>query len=549
MTLKNHIAQSGNPELMLFPMSRWHLYSDFKDGKNVGGYIQFVRLFGIVGIFVLFLACINFMNLSTARSQKRAKEVGVRKTIGSSRRQLIGQFLSESMIVVFLALGLALLMVQVSLGWFNNLADKQIGIPWNNIFFLVTLVGFVIFTGLIAGSYPAFYLSSFPPLRVLRNSLSSGRVTKVPRQVLVTFQFIVSVALIIGTIVVFQQIEYAKNRPLGYDQNGLIQFYTNNELENKYEVLRQELLRTGNVKSVSHSSSPVTMVWANWVGFDWEGKDPEFDPSFAAVACSPKYGETVGWEIIQGRDFSSELATDTLAAILNEAALELIGTNDIIGKTIKKDNKNYQVIGVTKNLIMESPWRPVKPTFFHLDSDWVNMYMVKLKSGIPVQQALSAVEGVYEKLSPSSPFDFQFVDSEFESKFRAEERIGKLARIFAILAIFISCLGLFGLSAFVAEQKIKEIGIRKVLGASVSQLWAMQSRGFIALVLLASLIAVPLSWYFLDTWLSSYEYRIELGWNVFILAAFLALIVTFFTVSFQSIKAALANPVDSLKAE
>ena len=538
-----------NPEIFLFPMSKWHLYSDFENGVIAGGRIQYVWLFGLIGIFVLILACINFMNLSTARSEKRAKEVGIRKTIGSLRSQLIAQFLSESFLVVLISLTLALALVLLSQDWFNEIAGKNLSIPWNSPIFWVSILSFAIFTGLLAGSYPAFYLSSFKPLKVLKGTFKAGRLAALPRQILVTLQFTVSISLIIGTIVVFQQIEHAKNRSVGYDRDGMIQFFSNEELLNKQDILRNDLLKTGAIEEVTHSSGPVTNIWSNQTGFDWEGKDPALNAAFAFSATSHEYGKTVGWEILEGRDFSRAFSTDTSALILNEAAVKLIGMEDIVGKTIQYSGEPHQVIGVIKNMVMESPWKPIKPTIFNVDPGWINVHTIKLKSGMPVQNALTSVEQVFKKHSPSSPFAYEFVDEKFEKKFRSEERIGKLASVFAFLAILISCLGLFGLSAFVAEQRTKEIGIRKVLGASVTNLWAMQSKGFIVLVFWSCLIATPLAWHFLDGWLADYDYRIELSWSTFLIAGGLACVVTLLTVSFQSIKAALMNPVESLKTE
>ena len=539
----------AKPAVFLFPMSQWHLHSNFKNGKNTGGRIQFVWMFSIIGVFVLLLACINFMNLSTARSEKRAKEVGIRKAVGSMRGQLIGQFLSESLVVTFLALGLSILFVQLSMDWFNNLADKALALPYTNPVFWAGVFGFSVLTGLLAGSYPAFYLSSFEPLKVLKGSFKLGRGASLPRQILVTIQFTVSIALIIGTIVVFQQIEHAKNRPIGYNKSGVIQFFDNAELEDKREVLRTELLNTGVVEEASYASGPITQIWSNTSSFNWEGKDPEALMSFGQMGCSYEVGKTVGWDVLEGRDFSRDFATDTSALILNEAAVAQTGLDNVIGKTIRRGETPYTVIGVVKDLIMDSPWRPVKPTIFYLNDGWVSIHNVKLKPDVPVQNALAKVEAVFSKLSPSSPFDYQFVDEVYEKKFRAEERIGKLARFFAFLAIFISCLGLFGLSAFVAEQRTKEIGIRKVLGASVTNLWALQSKSFLVLVVLSCLIAAPIAWYFLEGWLADYDYRINLSIGVFIVSGILALIVTLLTVSYQSIKAALMSPARSLKTE
>lgn len=538
-----------DPEVFLFPMSKWHLQSEFKEGVIVGGRIQYVRLFGITGIFVLILACINFMNLSTARSEKRAKEVGIRKTIGSMRRQLIGQFLSESILVAFIAMIFAVALVQIALPSFNELAAKEISIPHGSLGFWASLLGFTAFTGFLAGSYPAFYLSGFRPLKVLKGTFKGGQNATLPRKVLVTLQFTVSVALIIGTIVVFEQIQHAKNRPIGYEKDGVLQFMTNNELNGKYDVLKQEFMNTGVLSGVSHSAGPITDIWSNQSDLDWDGKDPNRTVSMGSMGISADFGKMVEWNILEGRDFSAEFSTDSSSFILNQAAAELLESDEVIGKTIRWGDTPFKVIGVIENMVMESPWNPIKPTFFYLSPNRVSFINLKLKPEIATQPALAALETVYKKHAPSNPFEYQFVDEEYGKKFAAEERIGKLSRIFAILAIFISCLGLFGLSAFVAEQRTKEIGIRKVLGASVADLWALQSKSFVVLVLLSCLIAIPIAWYYLSDWLTGYEYRVELNWTVFLWSALLALMVTLVTVSWQAIKAATANPVNSLKSE
>ncbi|MDX1941645.1 MAG: ABC transporter permease [Saprospiraceae bacterium] len=541
--------ENGDPKLFLHPMSKWHLYGEFKDGVNIGGRIQFVWLFGIIGLFVLLLACINFMNLSTARSEKRAKEVGVRKTVGSLQGQLIGQFLSESLLITFLASLLAVTIVQLSLPAFNELAGKEVRILWSEPVFWLLIAGFILITGIVAGSYPAFYLSSFQPLRVLKGTFRAGPWASVPRKVLVVLQFTVSIILIIGTIIVFNQIQHAKNRPVGYDRDGLLTIYMTPDLQDKYDALRNELLRTGAVEEMSESSSPVTNVWSNQIGFDWEGKDPEREPIFGIVACTHDYGNTLGWKIKEGRDFSRDFSTDTSALILNEAAKELIGIEDIVGKTIRWDDDPYQVIGVIENMVMESPYTPIKPTIFAISYSWTNVINIKLKPGMPVQDALSRVEGVFKTFNPGSPFDYNFADEDYEEKFRAEQRIGKLASVFAALAIFISCLGLLGLSAYVAEQRAKEIGIRKVLGANIQDIVTLLSKDFLWLVLIAIVIATPIAWWAMNDWLQDYTYRIHVGWWVFAITGIGALLIALVTVSSQAIRAAVANPVDAIKSE
>ncbi|MBC8112344.1 MAG: ABC transporter permease, partial [Verrucomicrobia bacterium] len=537
-------------ETYLHPMEKWHLYSEFKNGKSDSGRITFVWLFGIIGAFVLLLACINFMNLSTARSEKRAKEVGVRKAIGSVKSQLIWQFLSESLLVVFLALVLAILLVQINLTWFNQLADKQMGIQWANPVFWLFVLGFTLFTGLISGSYPAFYLSSFEPVKVLKGTFRAGRFASIPRKVLVVLQFTVSVTLIIGTIVVFRQIQYAKNRPVGYNRDGLITVYVlTPDLEGHYEALRDDLLKTGAVMSMATSGSPTTEIYNNQDDFTWQGKPPGSSMLFGVVAISQEFGQTIGWEVKEGRDFSKSFGTDTSALILNEAAAKLTGFKNPIGETIRQGSKAYKVIGIIKDMVIESPFEPIRPTIFRTDWNWVSVVNVRLKPGIPVRDAVAKVESVFKKYNPSSPFDYKFTDEQFERKFTTESRIGTLASVFAGLAILISCLGLFGLASFTAEQRTKEIGVRKVLGASVMDLWVLLSKDFVSLVLISLLISMPVAYWAMHNWLISYPYHSTLSWWVFVVAGVGALAITLATVSFQAIKAALANPVKSLRTE
>lgn len=547
--LPHAFSKTDKPQYFLHPMNRWHLYSDFKDGKNVGGGIQFVWLFAIIGIFVLLLACINFMNLSTARSEKRAKEVGIRKSIGSLRSQLIFQFLSESFLVVSFALILAILIVLISLPAFNDLSGKRVSFPWQYFQFWLMLFVFSLFTGLISGSYPAFYLSSFNPLSVLKGTFKVGKWSAVPRKVMVVMQFTVSITLIIGTIIVFQQIQHAKSRPVGYDRQGLLQINISPNLYGKYYPLRDDLLKSGAVFEMSESSSPTTGIYSNQIGFEWEGMEPGSLPLFGTIAVTHDFGKTIGWKIIDGRDFSRSFSTDTAAFVLNESAVKLTGIKDIVGKTIRFNGKPKQVVGVIKDMVMQSPYEPAVPTVFLMDYEWANLINIKLLPGAPVDKSLKKIEAIFKKHDPDSPFEFKFADEEYEAKFRAEERIGKLARVFAVLAVFISCLGLFGLAAYTAEQRTKEIGIRKALGASVAQMWAMLSKEFVYLVIVSCAIASPIALYFLSDWLKKYEYHIELSWVVFAISAVTAIFITLMTVSFQAIKAALMNPVKSLRSE
>jgi len=536
--------------VFLQPMSKWNLYNEFKNGKNIGGNIQYVWLFGIIGIFVLMLACINFMNLTTARSEKRAKEVGIRKTIGSMRWQLIRQFFAESYLIVLLAFVFCMILVVLLLPLFNEVAGKKIEIPWQNPLFWFFSLAFILITGLLSGSYPAFYLSSFQPLKVLKGTFRVGKFASIPRKVLVVTQFTISVMLIIGTIIVYQQIQHAKDRPIGYTRHGLINMGMEKEIRDHYEAIRDELKKSGAIEEMGASNSPLTQVWNTNGGFDWEGKDPNMAVDFPNNRVSYEFGKTVNWKIKNGRDFSKDFATDSAAFIINESAARFLGFDDPVGKVLKWDKEPITIIGIVNDIMQESPFYPVRPTLYHIGK-YENMYnlILRLNPAQNVKQSLSSIEKIWKKYTPQVPFDYKFIDEEFGNKFRAEERIGKLASYFAVLAIFISCLGLFGMASFVAEQRTKEIGIRKVLGAGVVTLWRMLSTEFFVLVLLSCFIAAPIAWYYLHNWLSNYDYRIEIKWQVFVMAGIAALLITLLTVSFQAIKAALSNPIKSLRTE
>jgi len=546
--------RKDKPEVLLHAMSKWHLYGEFKDGRNTGGAIQFVWMFGLIGLFVLLLACINFMNLSTARSERRAREVGIRKAVGSLRGQLILQFLCESLMITFIALVLAILLTEIALPWFNDLADKKIVMPWTNPLFWLATLCFTIFTGLISGSYPALYLSSFNSIKVLKGAFRTGRFASIPRKALVVLQFTVSVALIIGTIVVYTQIQYAKDRPVNYARAGLITIQMNTpELFGHYDAMRGDLLKTGAITDMAESSSPTTSVWSNQSSFDWRGKPPGMLPTFGVIAITHDFGRTIGWQFAQGRDYSRNFPTDSSGIIINEAAAKYMGFTDPLNETVRYfDNspgKNLRVLGVVKNMVMENPFEPVKPTVFLLDYNWSNIILIKLDPRKSPHETLPKVADVFKRYNPGSPFEYQFEDKEYTAKFGAEERISSLATFFAAFAIFISCLGLFGLAAFTAEQRTKEIGVRKVLGASTLNLWGLLSKDFITLVIISFVIAIPLACYAMNKWLENYTYRTKISAWIIVATAAGALLITLATVSFQTIRAALSNPVKSLRSE
>lgn len=539
------------PAIFLHGMDKWHLYSDFKNGINTGGRIQFVWLFCIIGLFVLLLACINFMNLSTARSEKRAREIGIRKAIGSLRSQLITQFLTESLLITLLALAMALVMVALARPYFNEVADKRIQLPWNNIYFWLCITGAACITGLIAGSYPALYLSSFQPVKILKGVFKAGRFAAVPRKVLVVMQFTVSVILITGTIVVFRQIQYAKDRPTGYSREGLITFpMPSADLWPHLQSVKNDLQKSGAVITMATSNSPVTSLNSNTSSIGWEGKPPGFTADFGIIRVSHDYGKTVGWQFKEGRDFSLQMATDSNNVVINDAAVKYMGLQyPVVGKNLQWGGHQCTIIGVIENMLIQSPYDPVKQSVFCIDNDPGSYLNIKLNSAMPVREALSTTERIIKQYAPDLPFNYSFADTAFAEKFGSEERIGKLAGFFALLAIFISCLGLFGMAAFMAEQRIKEIGVRKVLGASVFQLWHLLSKDFMLLIIIALLIATPVAWYGMHSWLSNFQYHTAVSWWVFVASGIVALLLTLITVSFQSIKAALMNPVKSLKSE
>ena len=493
---KEHTAR--NPEIFLHQMKDWHLYP-FKKGITDDKPVRMVRLVGIIGLFVLLLACINFMNLSTARSEKRAKEVGIRKTIGSRRKHLLYQFFSESLVVVIISFFLSCLLVSIFLPWFNDLSAKEMVMPLSNPYFWLISVGFIFITGMLAGSYPALYLSSFKPIKVLKGTFRTGRLAAVPRKVLVVIQFTVSVALIISTIVVYRQVQFAKDRPVGYTREGLIMMeMKSGDFNGKYDLIRTELLNTGAVAEMSQSMGRVTEVASGNNGFDWKGKDANKEESFGTLGVTYDHGKTIGWQFVSGRDFSRTHATDSSAVVINQAAAEYMGLKDPVGETITwkwrdNDPKPYTIVGVIKDMVMESPYEPIEPTLFFIKplNGGVNWINIKINPAIAINNALPKIEAVFKKLVPAAPFDYSFVDQEYALKFAAEERISKLSGFFAVLAILISCLGLFGLATFVAEQRTKEIGVRKVLGASVYNVWHLLSKEFAFLVIISLVIAGP----------------------------------------------------------
>lgn len=535
--------------LFVHPMPKWHLFGEFKDWVNTGGAIEYVRLFGVIGMLVLLIACINFMNLSTARSEKRAREVGVRKAVGSQRQQLIAQFLTESMLTALLGFVIALLIVELALPYLKNVGFENITFNWNDIPLMAVAFAGCIVTGLLAGSYPALYLSGFAPVKVLKGTFQVGKTANLPRKILVVTQFTFSIALIIGTVIVFQQIQHAKSRPMGYNPEKLIWLSLSSDLQKNFVPMKAELMNSGYVEAVSKTSSPMTGVYNQWEGFSWPGKDPQSQQLFTTLMVDPAYSKAAGLKLKMGRFFAEKVLSDSNAIVLNEASVKLMGFKNPVGSHVKFGDEDLTVIGVTKNVIQQNPYDEVQPAVMLMRPYFTFQGLIRFKSGADLKKALAAIQPVIEKYNPSYPFEYRFVDDEYGQKFRSEDQIGQLAGIFAALAILISCLGLFGLASFMAERRTKEIGVRKVLGASVSQLWLLLSRDFVVLVLISCAIASPLAYYFLQNWLVKYNYHININPLVFVGAGVAAVLVTLATISFQSIKAALMNPVKSLKTE
>lgn len=532
----------------LHPMKEWRLKSNWNDkGEQAGGRSDYVQLFTAIAIVILIIACINFMNLATARSEKRAKEVGIRKSLGTSRERLIYQFISESIFITFIAFVLAVLLTELALPGYNNLVEKELSINYLNPLFWLSSFGIIIVLGVIAGSYPAFYLSAFKPVQTLKGTVKVGKGATTPRKILVVTQFAFSVVLMISTIVIFQQINLVKNRDLGYNQERLIAVEQTNDLSDNYEVLKQELLSSGQVESVTRSNSQITQINSNnFLG--WPGKPADRRVIFTTITTTYDYAKTMGIEVLMGRDFSKEFGNDSSAIVINKAALDIMGLEDPIGTNLDLWGEKRKLIGVVDNVLMGSPYQPVKPMFMILD-DWGGFISVRLKKSNDLQQTLTDVEQIFNKHNPAYPFEYNFADVEFQRKFTTINLTRKLASLFATLAIIITGLGLFGLASYTAEQRIKEIGIRKVLGATVTSLMNLMSKDFAKLVLAAFVLAMPVAWYLMDSYLDRYTIRVNVAWWIFPIVGFVVLAFAIAIVSDQARRAAKVNPVQSLRNE
>jgi ABC-type antimicrobial peptide transport system permease subunit len=545
-------AKQDKWEMFIYPISRWNLYSSFTNGTENGrGRIEFVKLFGIIAAFILLIACINFMNLSTARSERRAKEVGIRKVVGAQKSGLVSQFIGESILIAFIAGLMAIVLVELNLSWFNQLTDKQLFIPFSSLYFWLAAIAFVVFTGFLAGSYPAFFLSSFQPVKVLKGTFKKAHALVTPRKVLVVLQFTFAIILIICTIIVKQQINHAKDRDTGYDQSNLVFHYMTGDLEKNYLLVKNELLSSGTATSVTKTSSPITSIWSDSWGQKWEGKDPNDRTDFQLLMADDRLAQTVGLHFVAGRDFDLErYKTDSTGMLLNEAAWKIMKFKDPVGKIVKTGERKWHIIGVAKDFIMGNPYQPVRPMLiFGAGGFGFATMMIKFNDKNTVAANIKAAEKIFRKYNPDFIYDMQFVDQDYARKFGNEQRQATLAGLFSGLTIFISCLGLFGLTAYMAETRIKEIGVRKVLGASVTNITALLSRDFLMLLIVAILIASPIAWLAMHKWLEGYDYRVSIHISVFIVAGLLAIMIALLTVSFQAVKAALASPAKSLRTE
>jgi putative ABC transport system permease protein len=550
----DHTKASSDPSttrVFAWPLNKVWLYSKNENGILVGGRVETVRLFTVIAIFILLIACINFMNLSTALSDKRGKEVGVRKVVGAQKSSLIAQFIGESILLTLLAGMVSLILVQLSLGSFNSLVNKQLHLEYGNIYFWLLGIAFILFTAILAGSYPAFFLSSFKPVKVLKGLSRSGNATINPRKILVVTQFSFAIILIISTIVVERQVEYAQSRDIGYSKNNLVFTFLEGNIDKKYDLIKQGLLNSGAAVAVTKSMSPITQRYSDSWGFSWEGSTPQDSKlDFVRMSTDADFVKAMGVTLVKGRDIDiKNYPGDSLSALLNETAVKRMRLKNPIGKLIKDGDQNWKVVGVVKDFVIESPYETISPMIINGPATWFNVMHYKLNPARPVATDLKLAEQVFKEFNPEYPFVYYFVEEAYAKKFEETQRTSTLAALFAGLTIFISCLGLFGLATYMAENRVKEIGVRKVLGANVGHITALLSKDFLKLILIAFVIAMPVAWYAMNQWLQSYTYRIPIEWWVFFEAGIGAALIALLSVSFQAIKAAVANPIKSLRTE
>lgn len=537
----------------LLAMNDWRLRSRFEDGKYAGGRIENVKMFSIIGLLIIIIACINFMNLATARSEQRAREVGVRKVLGAGRGILIKQFFGESIMMSFVAMLVAALIVFLVLPSFNTLVEKKLSFDLSNPVFWAGLPLLGLICGAIAGSYPSLYLSSFNPSTVFKGlRIGKNSATVNVRKGLVITQFAISIVLIISTIIIYRQIEHVMDRQLGYNKENIIYISLKGKMNEHFPAIHHDLLSTGVVENAALSNSRVLNVGSSSGDFSWQGKTPGSQLLVSLEWVSPEYISTMGMKLATGRDFYPDITKDSSSIIINETFANIIGKKDLVGDIIRRDNgngKELRIVGVVKDFVFNDMYKKPDPLILFCDTSNVSTMLVRLKSKQDIQQQLAKIENVVKANNPGYPFESKFLDEDFNSLFKSEMLIGKLSRLFALLTILISCLGLLGLAAYTAERRTKEIGIRKVLGATVTNVITLLSKDFLRLVAISSVVAFPLAWWLMHNWLQDFAYRINISWWVFVIAGGLAVVIALLTVSFQAIKAAVANPVKSLRTE
>jgi ABC-type antimicrobial peptide transport system permease subunit len=547
---KRHVADATN-EVVLHPLSKWHLYDRFENGKSIGGRIDQLKIFFLLAFCILLIACVNFMNLSTARSEKRAREVGVRKAVGSSRAALMNQFLQESLLLALIGMLTAFILMEMALPYFNGLLNINLAIDYSDWKFWVAIVGLTIATGFIAGIYPAFYLSSFEPVKVLKGFGRSGTATLSIRKALVVFQFVFAACLIVCTSVIYQQLQYIKEKPIGFEKNGLIEIPMEGNLRSKEKMalLKAQLLKSGAVNAVTYFSRSLNDGGNNTFSVSWPGKNPNNQVLFNYRSAGADFTKTIGTVMIAGEEFSDNHDKDSTHMILNEAAVARMGLKNPVGATFTWGGEPVTIIGVIKDFVVESPYQaPAPMILYHINSEFDYM-IARLNPNQNVSSSVNKIDDIVKAINPNYPVERRFVDDNFEQKFQNEKLLGTVANLFGGFAIFISSLGLLGLALFMAEQRKKEISIRKVLGASTMNILTLLNKDFIKLVAIANLIAFPLAYIIISKWLSAYEYRIQISILPFAIAVLLSLIIAVLTVSLQSFKVAKANPIDALKYE
>jgi ABC-type antimicrobial peptide transport system permease subunit len=551
--LQNYLASEvtgSKNQCFLFSMNDWNLRSNFENGKQAGGNIRYVHMFSLIAAIILLIACINFMNLATARSEQRAREVGVLKVMGAGRSGLIGKFIGESLLMSFMAVLLAVIMLYLLLPSYNLLVKKQLSINIFGPLHIAYLSAIGLLAGLIAGSYPAFYLSSFNPVKVLKGmKVKSAASVIFIRKGLVTTQFTVSIILIICTVIIYQQVQHIKNRDIGYSKNNLVYMDMRGDMKGHFNAIKNQLIATGYVENAATSLHSALQVYSYGDGFSWQGKDPDKKISIHSNVVSPEYVSTMHLQLIEGRDFYSTPGADSTGIIINESMARLMGKAGKTGGLVTNGSYKLQVVGIIKDFIYNNMYGAADPLVLFCGSYSATELTIRFKPDVNLTQALAKTASVMKAENPGYPFEYKFYDEDFDAFFATETLIGKLAGVFSVLAIFISCLGLFGLAAYTAERRTREMGIRKVLGASVQGLAGLLSKEFLQLVALSCIVAFPVAWWAMNSWLRDYEYRTAIHWWIFAVAGFTSLAIALITVSFQALKAAMVNPVKSLRAE